>query len=155
MRRFVLFLAIICNALRTPIYAPVIPPFMPPLFLGEFGRKGNVGEEGGRFFDSFEVAAFGHDLIMTGSNGVGMVSNRLSTLREPPSFCGFSESLTPSGGRIGGRLNIEQEILALFRLLDSERQTNVLEVLGEILRSAMEEMGVERKIGEEGGEENV
>ncbi|MDO4585612.1 MAG: hypothetical protein Q4D62_16140 [Planctomycetia bacterium] len=51
-------------------------------------------------------------------------------------------------------MNIEQEILALFRLLDSERQTNVLEVLGEILRSTMEEMGVERKIGEEGGAGN-
>ncbi|MDO4585060.1 MAG: hypothetical protein Q4D62_13270 [Planctomycetia bacterium] len=105
-------------------------------------------------FDSFEVAAFCHYLVVFHGDGVGVVGNCLHPLREHPSFYGFSESLTPSGGRIGGRLNIEQEILELLRSLDSERQTNVLEVLGEILRSTMEEMGVERKIGEEGGAGN-
>ncbi|MDO4583256.1 MAG: hypothetical protein Q4D62_04035 [Planctomycetia bacterium] len=60
---------------------------------------------------------------------------------------GFSESLTPSGGLNGGYSNIEQEIWGLLRSLDSERQTNVLEVLGEILKA-------EREMGGEGGEEN-
>ncbi|MDO4585033.1 MAG: hypothetical protein Q4D62_13125 [Planctomycetia bacterium] len=32
-----------------------------------------------------------------------------------------------------------------MRSLDSERQTNVLEVLGKVLRNAMEGMGIERQ----------
>ncbi|MDO4582872.1 MAG: hypothetical protein Q4D62_02100 [Planctomycetia bacterium] len=50
-------------------------------------------------------------------------------------------------------MNIEQEIWGLLRSLDSERRAAVLDVLGEMVQ--MEEKGVERKIGEEGGKGNV
>ena len=61
---------------------------------------------------------------------------------------GLSENPFLQRGRNGGRLNIEQEIWGLLRSLDSERQTNVLGVLEEILKA-------EREIGKEGGKGNV
>ena len=52
---------------------------MPPLFRGEFwggfGGKGDVGEAGGSLFDSFEVAVFGHYLVVFHGDGVGMVGD--------------------------------------------------------------------------------
>ena len=66
---------------------------------------------------------------------------------------GLSENPFLQRGRNGGRSNIVQEILGLLGSLDSERRAAVLDVLGEMVQ--MEEKGVEREMGGEGGKGNV
>ncbi|MDO4585048.1 MAG: hypothetical protein Q4D62_13200 [Planctomycetia bacterium] len=124
------------------------------------GRSGlTIRLSGGTLETSNNVAFLGNSLVeITGTGNFNSSHQVQPRVEIEPSLetsikYGLSENPFLQRGRIGGRLNIEQEILELLRSLDSERMKEVLGVLGNIVE--MEKMGVGRKTREEGGAGNV